>query len=216
MLSPSLRQATASEPLTLDEEYAMQQSWRSDGDKLTFIICQPLSEVSDFGFIRPIEYDGEERMVGDVNLFLFPNDEGDDDGTEGDCGTSPSPSLVGELELMIALPSLRRKGYGRAALLMFVAYVLRNWDEIASEYVSSDQNASKQKTIKTPQLDYLRVKINEQNTGSIALFESLRFVAQNEGKANFFGEVEMRWLPGQENVKAFMEKAEPKVLEYRD
>jgi len=38
MSNEELRQLTASEELTLDEEYAMQRSWREDDDKLTFII----------------------------------------------------------------------------------------------------------------------------------------------------------------------------------
>lgn len=32
MKSPELQQLTASEPLTLDQEYDMQKSWREDDD----------------------------------------------------------------------------------------------------------------------------------------------------------------------------------------
>lgn len=213
MTSPSLRSATASEPLTLDEEYAMQRSWRNDADKLTFIICLPLPDAEGVMSIKADEFDGEERMVGDVNLFLFTNDE---DVSEY-ASPSVSTGLVGELELMIALPSLRRKGYGRAALSTFVAYILRNWTEIAREYASFiREQAEKAENGDVPNLDYLRVKINEQNTGSIALFQILGFEPQNEGRANYFGEVELRWYSVQENVTVFGAHQKPRMLEYRD
>lgn len=38
MDNEEIRQLTASLPLTLDEEYCMQQTWLNDQDKCTFII----------------------------------------------------------------------------------------------------------------------------------------------------------------------------------
>eukprot|EP00879_Flechtneria_rotunda_P026337 GHRR01028077.1.p3 GENE.GHRR01028077.1~~GHRR01028077.1.p3 ORF type:complete len:107 (+),score=35.56 GHRR01028077.1:92-412(+) len=38
MQDPALQEATASEPLTLQEEYVMQQRWAEDEDKCTFIL----------------------------------------------------------------------------------------------------------------------------------------------------------------------------------
>ncbi|OTA67858.1 hypothetical protein K449DRAFT_400521 [Hypoxylon sp. EC38] len=45
----AIREATASERLTLDEEYENQVSWREASDKLTFIICEPLPLPQDSG-----------------------------------------------------------------------------------------------------------------------------------------------------------------------
>jgi hypothetical protein len=41
-----MQEATASERLTLEEEYENQESWRASHDKLTFIICEPHPGVS--------------------------------------------------------------------------------------------------------------------------------------------------------------------------
>lgn len=38
MQNEEIQQLTASLPLTLDEEYQMQQTWLNDQDKCTFII----------------------------------------------------------------------------------------------------------------------------------------------------------------------------------
>nr|XP_045614015.1 N-acetyltransferase 9-like [Procambarus clarkii]XP_045614016.1 N-acetyltransferase 9-like [Procambarus clarkii]XP_045614017.1 N-acetyltransferase 9-like [Procambarus clarkii]XP_045614018.1 N-acetyltransferase 9-like [Procambarus clarkii] len=98
MLSPQLQELTASEPLTLEEEYQMQQSWFIDDDKCTFIIL-------DKGLM--LETNSEvEAMIGDTNLFLV--DPGDRSLAEG--------------EIMIAESGFRKQKRGWEAMLLMFRY----------------------------------------------------------------------------------------------
>jgi RimJ/RimL family protein N-acetyltransferase len=91
---------TASEPLTVEEEYEMQQSWRDDKKKCTFIVLEAPSSSETCEEL--------ERMAGDVNLFLSRSYEDD--------------SLVSEIDIMIAEQSLRRCGLGRESVQMMMWY----------------------------------------------------------------------------------------------
>nr|XP_046233095.1 N-acetyltransferase 9 isoform X3 [Scatophagus argus] len=99
MKSPELQQLTASEPLTLEQEYDMQRSWREDDDKCTFIILdkQRWADTS---------VEEEQCMVGDVNIFL----------------TDPTDPSSAELEIMIAEPGYRGKGIGKEVTRMMMCY----------------------------------------------------------------------------------------------
>lgn len=191
----------------------MQQSWRTDHDKLTFIICLPLPEDHDpSGVLTAGLHDDGERMVGDINLFLFPVDDDDDDDTSGaeNGSKAGTTKAIGEIELMIAPTNLRRQGFGRAALVTFIVYVLSNWSAIAKEY-----SAGSSADDGLPQLDHLRARINETNERSIALFESVDFTKVSE-TANYFGEVELRWSGSVDEAKGFRGWAEPCVLKYQE
>ncbi|GCB79641.1 alpha/beta-tubulin-N-acetyltransferase 9 isoform X2 [Scyliorhinus torazame] len=99
MQSEELQKLTASEPLTLEQEYQMQRSWREDADKCTFIVLDKLRWVSG-------SYTEEDCMVGDVNLFL----------------TDPEDSTMAEIEIMIAEPSYRGMGFGKETTMMMMYY----------------------------------------------------------------------------------------------
>ena len=92
MLSDELRQLTASEPLSLEEEFEMQKSWNFDTDsnsvflyklysaliliyliELTFIIVS--NQEKDF-HLNNGEVEKYGKPIGDVNIFL--NDENDE------------------------------------------------------------------------------------------------------------------------------------------
>lgn len=107
MKSPELQQLTASEPLTLEQEYDMQRSWREDDDSTESSVFAPKithDNQTETTFHNTVDFpectfiildtqkwadpsvDEETCMVGDVNIFLTD---------------STDPSLA-ELEIMIA------------------------------------------------------------------------------------------------------------------
>ncbi|KAK0651849.1 GNAT domain-containing protein [Cercophora newfieldiana] len=176
MEDPAIQEATASDRLTLEEEYENQESWRASHDKLTFIICQPITPPpSNSVPILAGEVDAPEKMIGDVNFFLYPYDD-DDDDTPGLC--------VGEVDIMIADTQDRGKGIGKAAVVAFLHYIFRNLDSVLAEYAQArDGDGSHQK------LKMLMVKIKADNAQSIALFRGLGFT--QEGDVNYFGEVKL-------------------------
>ncbi|XP_063963417.1 N-acetyltransferase 9-like protein isoform X2 [Lytechinus pictus] len=98
MKSTELQELTASEPLSLDEEYEMQKSWYEDENKCTFIILDKTKWASSTNEI--------ESMCGDVNLFFNDHEV---------------PSQA-EIEIMVAESSCRGKGYGKEALLIMMYY----------------------------------------------------------------------------------------------
>lgn len=200
-MNKELQQATASEPLSLEEEYKMQQSWRTDADKLTFITCLPLpGEQTD---VITGEADGPTRMIGDVNLFLTEENRDEDENRDSD-------TLVGEIELMIATNEHRERGYGRASLLAFLQFLHTHEGDILKEYSLTRQSSRRLSS----SLAYLRVKIAESNGRSIRLFESVGF-QKVSAEANYFGEVELRSFQPLSEILVSL-RAKFGIAEYRE
>ncbi|XP_015266233.1 PREDICTED: N-acetyltransferase 9 [Gekko japonicus] len=99
MKSEELQRLTASEPLSLEQEYEMQCNWQEDTDKCTFIIL----DTEKWSRQSATE---EDCMVGDVNLFLTDSED---------------PTL-GEIEVMIGEVSYRGRGFGKEATQIMMSY----------------------------------------------------------------------------------------------
>ncbi|KIY72599.1 hypothetical protein CYLTODRAFT_434685 [Cylindrobasidium torrendii FP15055 ss-10] len=175
MQGEELRELTASEPLSLEEEYEMQRKWRVDPDKLTFIILArskhdglPSGQQS----VPPSDPRlAHLTMVGDVNVFLNGNiDEPDDEFTA-------------ELEIMIAEPTYRRGGFAIESLQLMCRYVTGN------EF-PADGPTLAECLPSTVRPTTLVARIGDTNTPSIRLFEKLGLTIVKNVKV--FEEVEMR------------------------
>ena len=208
----------------------MQESWRKDSDKLTFIICQPLANPADqdlLSHVEPKVNDNADQMIGDVNLFISVSSQTDTipipQHAHGGDGHPPTNAphnssdiktttlcMTGELELMIADSASKRKGYGRAALLAFIRYVLMHRSEIIGEFLKANplselptttNNRERiHKSHPTPPTTTstssstklsLTAKISTTNAASLSLFQNLGFI-KTTTKPNYFGEWELR------------------------
>ncbi|KAK8255124.1 N-acetyltransferase [Phyllosticta capitalensis] len=206
MQDAELRAATASEPLSLDEEYAMQASWRSDADKLTFIACTApdaaaaaasAAAVKDEAaaalpvVVKGTMHDAPPAMIGDVNLFLVEDEDEEEDeerarhDREAAAAAATAVPVIGEVEIMVASKMHQGRGFGRAVLDAFLTYVRRNLDAVLGEFAASLPGG------RPASLKYLRVKIGAENERSVRLFEKLGFVKVAESP-NYFGELELR------------------------
>ncbi|RYR06465.1 hypothetical protein Ahy_B05g073796 [Arachis hypogaea] len=165
MQDPSLLQATASESLSLDQEYHMQLSWSQDLNKDTFIVLDKDLLLGNFSHGEP----HVEAMVGDVNIFMNDLD---------------NPHMA-EIEVMIAEPKSegriflaissichymhsRGKGLGKESVLIMMAF-----------------------SIESLGINVFRVKIGESNEASLNLFKKLGFVQTSY--SNIFREVTLEW-----------------------
>ncbi|XP_008102688.1 alpha/beta-tubulin-N-acetyltransferase 9 isoform X2 [Anolis carolinensis] len=158
MKSEELQRLTASEPLSLQQEYEMQRSWREDTDKCTFIVL----DTDKWSRQKATE---EECMVGDVNLFL----------------TDPENRKVGEIEIMIAEPSCRGRGFGKEATLIMMSYGMIHLG-----------------------LTIFEAKIGLENKASIGMFKKINF--KEVGVNNIFQEVTLRMIVDEQERQWLLEQ----------
>ncbi|GAA5834540.1 hypothetical protein JCM9279_004347 [Rhodotorula babjevae] len=182
MEDDEVREQTASERLTLDEEFSMQKSWRLDADKLTFIVhlrsdTAPSASSDPAAFLAA--HNDTSLMIGDVNLFLHdvspPSSPSPSSSPSAEPAPTPTPRRA-ELEIMLPPPSSSspsyrpRSGLALLTLQLFLSYASRALDLAPSAFFA---------------------RIGFDNAPSLGLFKKLGFV---EGKrVEVFREVEMRW-----------------------
>ncbi|KAI1452704.1 GNAT domain-containing protein [Annulohypoxylon moriforme] len=191
MEDEKIREATASERLTLEEEYKNQDSWRTSADKLTFIVCKgaPISGLQDeLSTVIAGQVDVPDSMTGDVNAFIMPWDPYayEDKVMMYENALSISYYAI-EIDIMIAEPDRRGKGLGRAAVASMLLFIRKHLHDVLEEADgwSEDERGRPKKRL----LKEVAAKIYEDNVASIALFKSLGF--KQRGGVNYFGEVEL-------------------------
>ncbi|XP_072260048.1 alpha/beta-tubulin-N-acetyltransferase 9 [Pyxicephalus adspersus] len=167
MKSEELQKLTASEPLTLEQEYDMQHSWREDNDKCTFIILDAVRW--DQGCPE------DQCMVGDVNLFIV----------------DPENPTLAEIEIMIAEPTCRGKGFGKESVRLMLFY-----------------------GVSTLGISTFQAKIGQENTKSVQLFNKLHF--KEVSFSPVFEEHTLQWKVTDEERQQLLDTVNFTVKSYRN
>ncbi|GAM25892.1 hypothetical protein SAMD00019534_090670, partial [Acytostelium subglobosum LB1] len=159
MLSEEIRELTASDLLTLEEEYENQQSWYVDPKKCTFIILDK-SKLSIDNESKQI-ISNLDAMAGDVNLFYNDYEE---EGTA-------------EVEVMIAEPSCRRGGLGREAIEIMMHYARTSLADMTQRFIVKigESNAAS--------ID-LFSKLGFQTVGQVNVFKEVNMILEINGSNN--------------------------------
>lgn len=211
-----MREATASEPLSLQDEYENQASWRAARDKLTFIVCAPLeagpgetASGETTASVRVRGGDAEDRTRGDVNLFLHAAADGDDDE-----GPTAERRLEGEVDVMIAAWEHRGRGLGGEAVRGLLAYLWRHRDEVLAE--QQQPRAAGGADARPARLVGVMAKVQRGNAASRALFGALGF--RRRGAVDYFGELTlaMPWDEVGRRVAAAAADGQPWLRGYRE
>merc|ERR1719230_301652 len=126
---------TCSEPLSFGEEVQMQQSWREDENKCTFIILakelcsENLPLMHDINFDETYDEPGfisktTQAMIGDINLFLSVEEISKENyESDNSMGISLFKKVKqAELDVMIAVKNFQGKGFGLEATWMMMLY----------------------------------------------------------------------------------------------
>lgn len=189
MNDAEIRQQTASEPLTIEEEYEMQQTWHKDDDKLTFILLA--RAYGQAGMEDVAQHDVQHildtaSMAGDVNLFVSERHL-DDDEEAHDSTSVPHVVYDAELEVMIAEPTQRRKGLAKEALAMLMYYASAQPTPGPGERGS--QYGQTARYLPLP-ADSFVAKVGLDNAPSIAMFDGFGF--KEVKRSAIFNEVELR------------------------
>uniref|UniRef100_A0A182NI21 N-acetyltransferase domain-containing protein n=1 Tax=Anopheles dirus TaxID=7168 RepID=A0A182NI21_9DIPT len=140
MQSEELQELTASEPLSLEEEYQMQSSWREDNDKCTFLILDAHRYAET--------QDEIGALVGDTNIFLK--------SSPGEAPTDPTTQTsasVGEIEIMIAEPAARQRGLGWEATVLMLLYGVEHLHIERYVAITKDTNAKAMRMFGRMQFD---------------------------------------------------------------
>ncbi len=145
-------------------------------------MCKPLAGAkAGSNVIEAGQVDSPGKMIGDINFFLYPCD---DDDEQQQPGTASPRYCVGEVDIMIAEVSERGKGLGRGAVTAFLHYIFHNLAQILHNYGIHNRENTTGGGIR---LKRFMAKIKEDNAASLALFKSLGF--HQQGPASYFGEV---------------------------
>ena len=207
MKDPHLLEATGSEPLSYEEECEMQESWRDDDSKCTFIVHQRHpsnkekcdtqesnivstsdSEEGDSDSNPHGSFDVKDHlheMIGDVNLFLSVIEE-EEDETEGEDQNPPKNEAQRSEDIITNQNSQE-------------ARVQAEIDIMIAEKSCRGQGLGRASVCAMLLYGYYELnvqrffcKINEDNINSIKLFESLGF--EQCDYAACFKQVEMELL----------------------